>query len=480
MTNKSVIFGIVLLVVGAVLIFIEHQDDENPWKKIVAIVLAVLAWALSIASLFLSDIPQPVITFSKLDDGSYLATLECVDFSMGQIYYRINTHTGEPTRYEGSFPVEPGDTVSAYTCFLVDFRKSGESNETLDVDERVVRATVSFREGGTADLKFPAVLGGEIEIKQIPLSEERVAVINEEAVRLAISGGDLRALARRGDEVEFVVTTKDLPPAGVTELEILAGGRSLDYTFQDMVLYILHEERDPYAAVAERVESESAFELGTGEVIHGSVASVTGVIAIPLEGPAKVRTVNRGRSFSDVPASAWAEPAVNFASSHDIINGTDKGSFSPHDWMTRACLVVALHNLAGRPQAGSAAIPYSDVPGWCADAVAWAVEQEITGGVGGQLFGPNAPITREQLVLMLWRYAGEPPATSQGLGYTDLDEASSHAQIALCWAASEETGILYGTGTDAIEPKAKVTREEAAMMLMRFCEQRVGIKLSRT
>lgn len=88
---------------------------------------------------------------------------------------------------------------------------------------------------------------------------------------------------------------------------------------------------------------------------------------------------------------------------------------------------------------------------------------------GGGTFGPDDPITREQLAVMLWRYAGQPAAPNLLLTFTDADKASGYAQDAIRWAV--EQGIITGKGGGILDPKGKASRAEVATMLMRYLEK---------
>jgi len=90
------------------------------------------------------------------------------------------------------------------------------------------------------------------------------------------------------------------------------------------------------------------------------------------------------------------------------------------------------------------------------------------GGYGNGLFGPNDNITREQLAVMLWRYAGSPAATNKELHFNDIDEAGDYALEALRWAV--ENGILNGYGDGRLNPAGRATRAQVAQMLKNFLE----------
>ncbi len=171
--------------------------------------------------------------------------------------------------------------------------------------------------------------------------------------------------------------------------------------------------------------------------------------------------------FSDVPSGAWYREAVDFVVKNSLMTGYGNGNFGPDENLSRAQLAQILFNREGRP-AVSGTGAFRDVAGnaWYAGAVAWANANGIAGGYGNGQFGPNDPITREQLAVMLWRYAGNPAATDKELHFTDAGDSSAYARDALRWAV--EKGILNGTGDGRLNPRGWATRAQAAAMLMRY------------
>ena len=121
-----------------------------------------------------------------------------------------------------------------------------------------------------------------------------------------------------------------------------------------------------------------------------------------------------------------------------------------------------------------------DPAAYYGEAIRWATSEGIAGGYGGGVFGPNDPITREQLATMLWRYAQtEGYDVSVGedtniLSYTDALDVAEYAIPAMQWAVG--TGIINGTGDGStLTPQGQATRAQAATVLMRFCEEYVTL-----
>ena len=133
-----------------------------------------------------------------------------------------------------------------------------------------------------------------------------------------------------------------------------------------------------------------------------------------------------------------------------------------------------LWRLAGEPEAGASA--FADVAGdaWYADAVAWAAEAGAVNGTSAETFDPDAPVTREQLAAILYRYAqaqgkGFTGAWAFPLSFTDAAEVSEYAYEPMCWMTMN--GVINGMGDGTLAPKDNATRAQIAAMFMRFCAE---------
>lgn len=210
---------------------------------------------------------------------------------------------------------------------------------------------------------------------------------------------------------------------------------------------------------------------GTEEIVKNSVSTGDGV-TLAIKGDTKVKIVDNSKNFSDVPATSWAADAVAFASGHQLFIGTSETTFSPDEPMTRGMLTVVLHNLENNPEY-IYDLSFEDVhkDSWYADAVQWAATEGIVGGYGDGRFGADDPVTREQLAVMLWRYASGPKSEHSLAGFTDAGQISDYARQAIAWANEEK--ILNGNGDGILEPKGQATRAQLAQMLKNFLESLV-------
>ncbi|WP_305117129.1 S-layer homology domain-containing protein [Acutalibacter muris] len=174
--------------------------------------------------------------------------------------------------------------------------------------------------------------------------------------------------------------------------------------------------------------------------------------------------------FPDVKDSEWYIKAVEFVCMNGLMSGYTNGRFGPNDTLTRAQFAQIIYNKESRPQAEGG--KFSDVTtGWYADAVNWAAAEGIVAGIGGGKFAPDRPITRQDLAVMLWRYAGKPEPGKNELDFEDSNRVSGYAWKALCWAS--ENGIVSGRGNGVLDPKRNATRAEAAQMAMKYLGERI-------
>lgn len=181
-------------------------------------------------------------------------------------------------------------------------------------------------------------------------------------------------------------------------------------------------------------------------------------------------------TFTDVGAGDWYRSAVEYVVEKGMMNGTSAVTFSPNETTTRAMIVTILHRMEGKPRAWGYAFSDVATSAYYADAVAWAAEQRIVNGTGSMTFSPDAPITREQLAAILYRYAQfkdyDVSASNSLTSYTDAAQISSYAAAAMRWANAE--GLVTGSTGRKLNPQGNASRAEVATILMRFCENMAG------
>lgn len=168
--------------------------------------------------------------------------------------------------------------------------------------------------------------------------------------------------------------------------------------------------------------------------------------------------------FDDVKSGAFYFDAVRWAVENGITNGTGKNTFSPNNVCSRYQIVMFLWRAAGQPEA-KAAVSFADVkPGDIFyEAVQWAVERGITKGTSSTSFSPFAPCTRGQIVTFLYRSAGS-PKVSGACNFSDVS-SGSFCHDAVIWASTE--GITNGTSAGRFSPNEGCTRAQVVTFLYR-------------
>ena len=163
--------------------------------------------------------------------------------------------------------------------------------------------------------------------------------------------------------------------------------------------------------------------------------------------------LNPTPDFTDVADDFWGKEAIDAVVEQGLMTGTSETTFAPNATTTRAMLMTILARMDGVDTTGS--------DPWYAKGIEWAVAEGISDGTN-----PEATITREQLAVMLYRYAGSPESSGTALDCADADQISDWAYMAMHWAVSN--GIISGKGNDTLDPQGSATRAEVAQMLYRF------------
>ena len=205
---------------------------------------------------------------------------------------------------------------------------------------------------------------------------------------------------------------------------------------------------------------------GTEEVVKKSLVE-DGVVYAEVPAGAVVKVAEKEKTFPDVEEDAWYADAVDFASSHALFQGTDQG-FEPDAPMDRAMLVTVLYRLEDAAAEGTS--PFADVAedAWYAEAVTWASDAGLVQGTD-RGFEPDAPVTREQIAVILFNYGTLLGLDMEGRApldaFADGGDTADWAKEAMSWAVS--AGLFQGDD-GALEPGAGATRAQVAVLLQRL------------
>ena len=195
-------------------------------------------------------------------------------------------------------------------------------------------------------------------------------------------------------------------------------------------------------------------EDGTEELVKDSKPTEGGV-QLELSGSTTVKIIDNSKTFDDTK-DHWSRDEVNFVAARELFNGVGGNQFGVSEPMTRGMVNTVLARLAGvdtTPSQGQA---------WYEVGTDWAKKNGISDGTD-----PTAPVTREQLATLLYRYAGS-PSVSGTLHAADAASVSDYAKDALLWA--NQNGIVNGVGSNTIAPKDNAQRAQVAAMLARYLQ----------
>ena len=178
--------------------------------------------------------------------------------------------------------------------------------------------------------------------------------------------------------------------------------------------------------------------------------------------------------FTDISEKDWFYGDVMFVYENGLMLGTSKTLFSPHGTAMRGMMATILWRMEGSPvPKGKNSFTDVEAGKWYADAITWTAENGIFAGYGKDKFGPDDPITREQLAAIFYRYAdykGYDLTVKGNLDkFKDADKITDYAKTAMQWAVG--SGLVKGKSGNLLDPQGTATRAEIAAMLHRFIEK---------
>ena len=220
-------------------------------------------------------------------------------------------------------------------------------------------------------------------------------------------------------------------------------------------------ETAPHTWVYDAAKSTPATETSTGAKFFACVCGETKTETI-----AKLTSSGSSLNyFADVPTSSYYYDAVLWAVEQGITQGTDNSHFSPSGICTRAQAVTFLWRAAGSPAPKATTMPFTDVKSgvYYYDAVLWAVENGITKGTGDTTFSPNQTCSRAQIVTFLWRTENSPAAGTVN-PFTDVKSDAYYADAVL-WAVKED--VTKGTTNTTFSPSDDCTRAQIVTFIYR-------------
>ena len=278
-----------------------------------------------------------------------------------------------------------------------------------------------------------------------------------------LSAAGIEDISVSGNIASFVFDKpKDGNPAfEFTQLELTA----LDGTRLNLDINIQNDYGDISSGGEKEPDSKPGGNSSGGGGKHNSGG---GQITIQPSGDVKpAEDIKPAEIFTDVDNTHWAKAYIDKAVEMGIVSGYENGMFLPDKEMSRAEFATIVWNMAGKP-ASEKKLNLNDVTpdDWFYTQIVWAYKNGYISGTSENEFSPNANITREQAMTILWRYKGSPNAENAADKFSDCHEISDYAKSAINWAVANN--IISGTSKTELTPKANATRAQLAAIIVRI------------
>lgn len=390
----------------------------------------------------------------KLSDASLTQTE--TSFSVpGTVAWKLpaDTEVTANTAYEWVFTPNDTDNYNSLTGSITLWHKSSSGSSSGSVTPGTKTDTVKNPDGSTTKTETKAdgsktetttaSSGGGSTGTTVTKTDAKGNTTTEASAKL--SDRDVKEAQEKGEAVSVpvkgIAAAKDANAATKIKIDVPnnANKTTVEIPVENVtsgtVAVIVHED-------------------GTEELVKDSKPTEHGV-QLELSGSTTVKIIDNSKTFDDTK-DHWSRDEVNFVAARELFNGVGGNQFGVSQPMTRGMVNTVLARLAGvdtTPSQGQA---------WYEVGTDWAKKNGISDGTN-----PTAPVTREQLATLLYRYAGS-PSVSGTLHAADAASVSDYAEDALLWA--NQNGIVNGVGSNTIAPKDNAQRAQVAAMLARYLQ----------
>ena len=319
------------------------------------------------------------------------------------------------------------------------FQKAGSGNHTIAAE---------FRHGGKNDLNSPL---------------KKTAQVYKANTSGGGSSGGGGGGSSSGTSKGFDAGVSQAPNGTITVTpKTAAKGKLVTVTVTPDAGYRL----DKLTATGKNGDNLPLTDIGGGKytfVMPTGGARVSGSFV-------KIIQAAEGQPFEDVPQGAWFVDAVKYVHQNGLMAGTSATTFSPYGNTSRGMIVTILHGMCGKPVFEGCVFSDVEEGAYYAKATCWASQNQIISGFGQGKFGPDEDVQREQLAVVMMRYAQylglETPERADLSGFADADQISAYAQEAMSWANA--VGLFSGKGDGIMDPQGVATRAEVAAMMARL------------
>lgn len=455
------------------------------------VVEAINASSVSTKTLnFVIDKTAPVITVTGVTNGQTVTAKPTIVFSSTSAVTATLTKSGSAPQAIGSgYQVQENGT---YTL-VVTSTDAANNTATSTISFTVNVASGGSTGGGVITPPVGPPVGPPVTPPVVPPTTGGSSVIEETFTAkematkstLAIDGEidmffDAAAVKKLATGGEVVITAVELDAATlpalaqkivgnrpVYDFNVTVGGKAVTSFGSGNVTiripYTLGANEDPSSIVVYYIDGNGKLKTMLSKYENGAVSFITNHFSIYAVGYNKI-------SFIDVPKTEWYASAVSFLASKNIITGKGEGQFSPKANITRAEIVAILANMAGADLSKYKSASFNDVKStdWFMPAVEWANAIGLVSGTGDKTFSPNAPISRQDLAVMLTAYARivanfKLPVENALNVFSDQSTIASYANASI--DAMQRAGFISGKPGNQFDPRGKATRAEVAKIL---------------
>ena len=356
----------------------------------------------------------------------------------------VDTEVKANTAYTWKFIPDDKENYNSLTGTITLWHKSSSGSSSGSVTPGTKTDTVKNPDGSTTKTETTtASSGGGSTGTTVTKTDAKGNTTTEASAKL--SDQDVKEAQEKGKAV--TVPVKEIEAAkdanAATKIKIDVPNNANKTTVEI-----------PVENVTSGTVAVIVHEDGTEELVKDSKPTEHGV-QLELSGSTTVKIIDNSKTFDDTK-DHWSRDEVNFVAARELFNGVGGNQFGVSQPMTRGMVNTVLARLAGvdtTPSQGQA---------WYEVGTDWAKKNGISDGTN-----PTAPVTREQLATLLYRYAGS-PSVSGTLHAADAASVSDYAEDALLWA--NQNGIVNGVGSNTIAPKDNAQRAQVAAMLARYLQ----------
>lgn len=346
------------------------------------------------------------------------------------------------------------------------FVLADSTEEAGDLGLTKADVVFSYKSANRSPVKYgpsetPPTEPGDYEVT-VTIKDDNPDYVAGEFFTFSITRAKVKVVAKeRRIQVDDPVPSLSKPQLGV-DYEVLGLAEG-------------HELKLPpvmkYATVADSIMEGEFDILIDGAMVPDNTHYDPAIEYIPGKLIVTTLTAEQENPFSDVSEYTWYVTAVKYVYNKGMMNGVSNTLFEPMGDLTRAMLVTILYRMDGQRPVWIT-MPFTDLDpnAYYINAVRWASANGLVNGYGDGRFGPNDPLTREQMAIILYnytRYRGVTPNKAASLdSFVDTRDISTNGYRALQWAVAEK--LVQGTGSTTLAPHDKALRAQVAVVLMRY------------